>query len=662
MVFVLANALTTVHNTAIVHNMQVREFPIITTLVDLRQDASILKKTYEDAVAYENEFLILEAEHKAELIAKQISFLDTLLWPSRKNTNDISEALKNYTTQAEQLAKHLINSPRDLDALSNKANNVNIAFKKLMDILGSTLRMQRHQYNRQLVALNENQRRTTITAAAIGFFLLIFLVSFTFFITRKIIAAVKRSDTLKEAFLTTVSHELRTPLSGILGALNLLQSASSAQERNELICMGRKSSRSMNKIVDDILLFAELMQGKTRVIFSEFVPKNSLQEVIELTQALSEEKKITFTYDIPDVTLISDERKLSRTLGNLLSNAVKYTEAGEISLKISLKDSSAGIKRTTRKGHSAILHISVLDTGPGIDPDYLKNIFMPFEQGNSAWDRRYQGIGLGLPMSFLMINSLKGTLNVQNRLDAIGTLVEVSFPCSIIQKNKAIGEIGSDRFDRTETAAKSNTMTEETTAEQAILPAEQASKANPISGTTTSATPTTKVQSDQYHRLKAADPKPLASQLSANTTDNDRANTEATPKTPVNSITALIVEDNRTNQVILQLILKKLDIQTSIANNGAEALDILESSEFDIIFMDCQMPVMDGYTATQHIRKLEGIKGAIPIIAVTANTRDADKARCFEVGMDDFLEKPINLNAIKYTLGKRLQLRVNTAL
>lgn len=617
-VFVIANALATRENARVIQAMQEREFPIIENLTNLKQEAVKLRKTLEDAIAYENDFLIMEGLEQSRLLQERINKLKILQTKNIQSIETIEDALASYTQQAAKLAEYLVEATSNLDELSDNAQQTNQAFEHLHATIHQQLAQQQKRYADQLILLNANLRDSTLTAAGIGFLLLIILFGFTYFIMGKIMSAVKRADTLREAFLTTISHELRTPLTGIYGTLNLLNDASTDAEREKLIALGQTASRSMNKLVDDIILFAELMSGQNHVINGEFNIAQSLGEAIKLTQAQCEEKGLIFECKIEVGLINSDERKITRTLRHLLENAVKYTEQGHVRVHIFEKDSEVPSAKSTADApqtipmavegarHATLVAV-VEDTGPGIKDNYLANIFSPFEQGDSAWNRTHQGMGLGLPMSHLLINSLQGRLDIWNRKDLSGVHAEVAVPCLIL--------------DSAETTLNDK-------AQPTVPPDSERPTALGHEGHNTS----TSTQTSE----------PVSTIAGANAVVHPR------------SVNALIVEDNKTSQLILQMILKKQNVNTQIANNGSEALDLIKAHRFDIVFMDCQMPVMDGFEATEKIRNLKTPQHVIPIIAVTANTRDTDKQKCFAVGMDDFLEKPVNLSNIERTLEKHL--------
>ncbi|MEJ2681983.1 MAG: response regulator, partial [Gammaproteobacteria bacterium] len=332
------------------------------------------------------------------------------------------------------------------------------------------------------------------------------------------------------------------------------------------------SAHTMTKTVNDIILFSELMSGDPTMMLSRFNLRSAIETLLASVQNKCNEKSIALhtTFTIPRSEIVCDERKLIRAISHLLDNAIKYSDQGTVSLNVSAAPSPDA-------PHQSQLYIRIEDEGPGIDDSLFENLFLPFAQGNSAWNRKFQGIGLGLAMSHMIMSSLGGTLSVSNRQNASGVIALATVPCTFIEKD------------------------------------------------------TSKIENDA---LMA-----------------DTESTQAPPRY------ALIVEDNITNQIILKKLLENIGLITSIAQNGEEAIKQVRENYYDIVFMDCQMPVMDGFEATKAIRQLQTQNKRTPIIAITANTRDADKAKCLEVGMDDFLEKPINLPHIELTVNKYLQHR-----
>lgn len=630
-VFFLANMFATQQNAALIEEMQNREFPMISTLIDLREDAATLKRSLSEAITFENEFLISESQENARILKARIARLIELNGTPMPYTDKMETALAEYTNQASILATSLISSTESLDQFTQQAEKTNQAFDRLQEAIDAHLEFQQEAYANQLVAVNTNLGKTTTTATLIGLLLLATLFGFTAIITRKILSAVKRADTLKEVFLTTISHELRTPLTGIFGAFNLLATTPGEADQQELIALGQTASRAMNKIVDDIILFAELMSGQNTVIESEFSVQTALSEILKLTEAKCQEKGLSFEYNIPEATLKTDERKLTRSLGHLLENAVKYTEQGTVKLTIhripvTKKQSRTGEDDPQRD----LLQAIVEDSGPGIEPHYLSHIFLPFEQGDSNWNRQHQGMGLGLPMSHLMITNLSGDLTITNRQESHGVRAEIRIPCHFTE-----------------------TVTIEVTTQADVGVGIQ----NPLPTAVSLPSTVTKDESCQ-----AAD-NHTCQKSHQNTRRRNTGQDEPIPSSNKNTIShvrtpqALVIEGNKTNQFILQMILRKLNISSVLANDASTGLGLLTQRPFDIVFIDCQLPDLKEFDINQQIRKRPTPYGTLPIIGLTTKARGADTRSYLAEGMNGVIVKPVNLNTVKKSLAEHIELR-----
>lgn len=392
---------------------------------------------------------------------------------------------------------------------------------------------------------------------------------------------LKRSNRLKDEFLSTISHELRTPINGIQGALDLMEEAPDRNELKDYLKTACHSTDEMLKLVDNILVYSETVRGTAELHIERINLSDLRIRYQKKYSGVCDKKGLNFIFlnqDAIDRCILTDTTRLEIMLNQLIDNAIKYTEKGTVSVSINLEENSAA---------DSMLEVLVEDTGVGISTEDQKELFLSFRQKENSHSRQHQGLGIGLSIVKDVVKDLGGAIDYHSSV-GVGTQFVVKFPVKLV----------SQQDD--EPAAK-NFLVEN---------AEQA---------------------------------PLNQALLKNDARSD------------NDI--LVVEDNPVNQKVLVGILKKLGYRTLVADNGEMALSLLAENSVDLILMDCQMPVMDGFAATQAIRALPPPKNGIPIIAVTANAMSSDERRCLEAGMDAYMKKPVK----KAELHEMIQNHLNSA-
>jgi len=385
-----------------------------------------------------------------------------------------------------------------------------------------------------------------------------------------------RSNNVKDSFIATISHELRTPMHGILGALSLVNRASLSSDNRMQLDTIDVSAHTMNRLVDDLINFSELTTSNIPARKQLFALDNLRQHIQGNCLAKARSKGLQFEVRLTNTAnkkICSDESKLTALLFQLTDNAVKFTEQGSVTVSIALTDSHG--TATSQYGDGE-LHLVVTDTGTGIDPALLGELYQPFEQADNSFHRRYGGIGIGLALCKKIVDFLGGSIRVESTRSH-GTQVQVIIPVAVAEAS----------------------------------PPKASTKASP-----------------------KVEPHPCPSAPSANEWHSGLTR-------------ALIVEDNPINQKILAAMLKKLGIKATLARNGKEGAELCASNKFDIVFMDCQMPVMDGFESTRLIREPDTLNSTTPIVAVTANASDGDRQRCQDVGMNNFMKKPVQLEDIR---------------
>lgn len=399
---------------------------------------------------------------------------------------------------------------------------------------------------------------------------------------------------LRTRFLNTVTHEMRTPLVGLMGLAEALGDPSTpAAQLPDLARDVDLISRRVLTIVNDVMA----LDGET-----DDIPVPAATSVIDtidgvvqhfVPRARANHLMLTSSVDpgIPTVVLV-DAGMMARVVRALLDNAITFTPRGHVKLRTEL---TAG----------GVLSIAVSDTGPGIPAALHERVFEPFFQADSGLSRTHGGVGLGLAVARRMARSMGGNLRLSSTLGQ-GSVFTLEIPYT-----------DATPAPRTRDAAAAAVSS----ARISVAPRAEA----PPAAVTT----------------RAPSPKGVAAPPPAD------ASAEAAPRTLARGSTrALIVEDNPVNQKILKRLLAGLGVEVDVAANGQLAVQACDEGEYDIIFMDLQMPVMDGFQATQEIRRRQQPGRKVPIIAVTANSEQEFRARATQVGMDGFLAKPVDRGTI----------------
>lgn len=398
----------------------------------------------------------------------------------------------------------------------------------------------------------------------------------------KLCREAESANRAKTEFLSNISHELRTPLTAILGYADMLAEEADPHARSQHLEVIRRQGRNLLTLVNDLLELSVLDHGNLKLETQECRPWQVAEEVLEWVKPQADARGLTVRadYAFPMPSLIhTDPRRLRQILLHLLSNAVKFTERGEVVLSV---------RWVKVAGGKSQIQFAVRDTGPGIDPETLAELFEPFHQLDNTSTRRHGGLGLGLTIAQRLVQALGGTLEASSR-PGEGSTFTVSLDAELLP--------GVDLAYR--------------------LPRE-----------TTLPVDATGVESS-----------------------------EPAPHAPTGRI--LLVEDSPENRRLMGRFLQLAGWEPETAENGLEgwqaALQSLnEGRPFDLILMDMQMPVMDGYEACTRLRQA-GWRG--PIIAVTAHALPDDREKCLKAGCDDYLTKPIHRDVLIETVRRYLSLQ-----
>ncbi len=512
----------------------------------------------------------------------------------------------------------------------------------------------------------------------------------------------------KGEFLATMSHEIRTPLNGIVPMLDLLMHAQLAPDHAEMVRTAYTSSQQMLRIVDDILDYSKLESDKLQLESTGFNMRELLEGVIQLMERPAQSKGLRLSLQLdPSVRLPvrGDPVRLRQVLGNLVSNAVKFTERGAVTVSV---------RRIGETASQHQLRFEVTDTGIGIPVEAQGRLFQAFSQADTSTTRLYGGTGLGLAISKRIIDLMGGRIGVDSESTRGATfwfeipLLKVHGDMAPAETTGASGgrllllsadprlrlrlsmllpnwglrvssvETTQEALDRLRTAANQGKPWA-----YSIVLADLAGMRN-----TAVALHRNIGRQAVYGNLRLVclyGEDPVADELQHNVTllsrqapDGDLraaltiAPDNASPDTmqraaaattaavvapsgttTVRNARVLLVEDNPVNLMVGQRLLSVLGITCDTASNGEAALMRMSASRYDLVLMDCQMPVMDGYTATRRWRESEEAAGDgrhLPIVAMTANAMAGDRQKCLDAGMDDYLPKPVTRSELERCL------------
>lgn len=508
----------------------------------------------------------------------------------------------------------------------------------------------------------------------------------------------------KGEFLATMSHEIRTPLNGIMPMLDLIARGPLGLDQREMLQTATASSMQLLRIVDDILDYSKLEADKLELEITSFNLREMLEGVVQLMQRAAEEKRLKLSLQIDPAVRLSvrgDPVRLRQVLGNLISNAVKFTERGHIDVQV---------RRLGEAEARHLLRFQVRDTGIGIAPEQQARLFRSFTQADASTTRLYGGTGLGLAICKRIIDLMGGRIGVESTpgagssfwfeiplLKVVGDLgapglargrrgLLVSSDPRLLQRlSGLIGGWGLDvqgvettqeALERLRAAGASahagyhfviadhDTLRYSARALQRTLSREASGQPRLIWLYGDHALPDEIRQHPDLIPRQAPDasirallfppePAPVAAAEAAPAIPPAAEARTAAIARPAR---ILLVEDNPVNMLVARKLLDALGHAADTAGNGEEALAAMAGNRYDLVLMDCQMPVLDGYAATRRWRSMESDIHArpLPIIAMTANAMAGDRERCLHAGMDDYLSKPVSRDQLAACLARWL--------
>ena len=495
----------------------------------------------------------------------------------------------------------------------------------------------------------------------------------------------------KSEFLATMSHEIRTPMNGIIGMTDLLRRTTLSGQQAQYVDTIYQSTQSLVTVINDILDYSRIESGKLELEYQEVDVENLVDDCVRLFSLRATETGVplyTFIDSRVPQRIHTDPIRVKQVLTNLLSNAYKFTDRGQVALHLSVRQPPDG------RGH-CVMMLEVVDTGIGLDEAQQQNLFQVFSQGNRGSRHKSQGAGLGLTICKRLTELLGGEIGVSSSLGR-GATFWVTLPTQVGTPGREKHPLAGHQVMMINPDASLSLSLSQLMARWGLSVIEYADCDQAMAGLSADAPPADILLSSESNlarrrelmdiRARLGDPPLLILQATGAEITGELPGDMLLVETPVSSralkhtlstqlrerldqaenavaepsaasdhpdlrrLNVMVVEDNAVNQLVIDSILRSIGIHATLLNDGAQALRRVyeRPGNWDVIFMDCEMPVMDGYQSTREIRLFEQQRDVDPcwIIALSAHAAGDYVQKARDAGVDDYLSKPVSRSQV----------------